>query len=121
MLSATGITAAIAILALTVNVIDTTPAPPGASSAHHVVAADGSSDFSTIQAAVDQAVELLREGEVVALATETVYGLGANAFDANAVQRVRDQRRLHLTVGGSTLPARPVRPPGRAARCARWR
>jgi hypothetical protein len=32
--------------------------------------------------AVDEAVRLLREGEVVALPTETVYGLAANALDA---------------------------------------
>ncbi|HVU08957.1 MAG TPA: L-threonylcarbamoyladenylate synthase [Verrucomicrobiae bacterium] len=39
-------------------------------------------------AAVKRAAELLRAGEVVALPTETVYGLAANAFDENAVARV---------------------------------
>lgn len=39
-------------------------------------------------AAVDQAVALLRAGEVVALPTETVYGLAANALDAAAVRRI---------------------------------
>src|SRR5256885_1884981 len=39
-------------------------------------------------AAVKRAVELLRAGEVVALPTETVYGLAANAFDARAVSRI---------------------------------
>src|SRR5262245_42733894 len=39
-------------------------------------------------AAVVRAGELLRRGEVVALPTETVYGLAANAFDAKAVQRI---------------------------------
>lgn len=39
-------------------------------------------------AAVAQAVELLRAGEVVALPTETVYGLAANALDAQAVARI---------------------------------
>jgi L-threonylcarbamoyladenylate synthase len=38
--------------------------------------------------AVDRAAELLREGNVVALPTETVYGLAANAFDAKAVSRI---------------------------------
>ena len=38
--------------------------------------------------AVLRAVELLRAGEVVALPTETVYGLAANAFDAQAVARI---------------------------------
>src|SRR6266540_6214477 len=38
--------------------------------------------------AVARAVELLRAGEVVALPTETVYGLAANALDAKAVSRI---------------------------------
>jgi L-threonylcarbamoyladenylate synthase len=40
------------------------------------------------QAAVRRAAELLRAGEVVALPTETVYGLAANALDADAVSRI---------------------------------
>jgi len=40
------------------------------------------------QAAVQRAAESLRAGEVVALPTETVYGLAANALDANAVSRI---------------------------------
>src|SRR4051812_948742 len=39
-------------------------------------------------AAVKKAVELLRAGQVVALPTETVYGLAANAWDARAVERI---------------------------------
>ncbi|MEK7780629.1 MAG: L-threonylcarbamoyladenylate synthase, partial [Verrucomicrobiota bacterium] len=39
-------------------------------------------------AAVQRAVELLRAGEVVALPTETVYGLAANALDAKAVAKI---------------------------------
>ncbi len=38
--------------------------------------------------AVQRAAELLRAGEVVALPTETVYGLAANALDLNAVAKV---------------------------------
>jgi len=38
--------------------------------------------------AVEEAVRLLREGEVVALPTETVYGLAANALDAAAVAKI---------------------------------
>lgn len=41
-------------------------------------------------AAVARAAELLRAGEVVALPTETVYGLAANAFDAQAVAKIYD-------------------------------
>lgn len=40
------------------------------------------------QAAVHRAVELLRSGEVVALPTETVYGLAANALDERAVAKI---------------------------------
>ena len=39
-------------------------------------------------AAVTRAAELLRAGEVVALPTETVYGLAANALDENAVAKI---------------------------------
>ena len=37
---------------------------------------------------VQHAASLLRNGGLVAFATETVYGLGANAFDVNAVAGV---------------------------------
>jgi L-threonylcarbamoyladenylate synthase len=37
---------------------------------------------------VTRAAELLRRGEIVALPTETVYGLAANAFDPVAVQKI---------------------------------
>lgn len=43
---------------------------------------------SLFQAAVRRAVECLRSGRVVALPTETVYGLAANAFDKEAVARI---------------------------------
>ncbi len=39
-------------------------------------------------AAVQRAAELLRAGEIVALPTETVYGLAANALDENAVAKI---------------------------------
>jgi L-threonylcarbamoyladenylate synthase len=38
--------------------------------------------------AVRRAAQLLRAGEVVAVPTETVYGLAANAFDAKAVAQI---------------------------------
>ena len=34
------------------------------------------------------AAKLLRDGELVALPTETVYGLGANGLDSDAVARI---------------------------------
>ena len=40
------------------------------------------------QKAVARAAELLRAGEVVALPTETVYGLAANALDEKAVAKI---------------------------------
>jgi L-threonylcarbamoyladenylate synthase len=40
------------------------------------------------QAAVQRATELLRAGQLVALPTETVYGLAANALDSKAVSRI---------------------------------
>jgi L-threonylcarbamoyladenylate synthase len=40
------------------------------------------------QAAIAQAAQILRSGGLVALPTETVYGLGANALDVAAVARI---------------------------------
>ena len=37
---------------------------------------------------LERAAEILRAGGLVALPTETVYGLGANALDAEAVERI---------------------------------
>ena len=39
-------------------------------------------------AAIARAAELLRQGQLVAFPTETVYGLGAHALDAEAVGRI---------------------------------
>lgn len=39
-------------------------------------------------ARINQAVELIRQGEVVVMPTETVYGLAANAFDAEACAKI---------------------------------
>jgi L-threonylcarbamoyladenylate synthase len=39
---------------------------------------------------IDRAVDALREGEVVAFPTEPVYGLGADAQNADAVRRIYD-------------------------------
>src|ERR1041385_4715600 len=40
------------------------------------------------EAAVNRAAAILRSGDLVALPTETVYGLAANAFDSKAVSRI---------------------------------
>ncbi|MDE6372618.1 MAG: threonylcarbamoyl-AMP synthase, partial [Clostridia bacterium] len=42
----------------------------------------------SIQQGLGEAVELIKSGEVVVFPTETVYGLGANAFDGNAVRKI---------------------------------
>src|SRR4051794_15079277 len=43
---------------------------------------------SPTEAELQRAAGLLRQGGLVAFPTETVYGLGANALDADAVRRV---------------------------------
>ncbi|HEY1897684.1 MAG TPA: L-threonylcarbamoyladenylate synthase [Terracidiphilus sp.] len=45
-------------------------------------------DTAQARAALDRAAEILRSGGLVALPTETVYGLGANALDPAAVARI---------------------------------
>src|SRR5258705_9803780 len=37
---------------------------------------------------IEQAARIVREGGLVVLPTETVYGLGANALDASAVRKI---------------------------------
>src|SRR5437016_856738 len=41
-----------------------------------------------MDASVAHAASLIRAGKLVAFPTETVYGLGANALDAAAVERI---------------------------------
>ncbi len=43
------------------------------------------------------AAKLLRDGELVALPTETVYGLGANGLDSDAVPASSKPRAAHRT------------------------
>jgi L-threonylcarbamoyladenylate synthase len=45
-------------------------------------------DTAQARAALDRAADILRSGGLVALPTETVYGLGANALDPAAVARI---------------------------------
>lgn len=47
-----------------------------------------SENLSTSYSHITQAAQLLQENEVVAFPTETVYGLGANAFSDDAVQKI---------------------------------
>lgn len=41
-----------------------------------------------LEARLEPAVQCLQSGQVVAIPTETVYGLAANAFDAEAVKKI---------------------------------
>jgi len=40
------------------------------------------------ESAIEQAARLIQNGDVVAFPTETVYGLGANAFSSSAVEKI---------------------------------
>lgn len=46
---------------------------------------------------VDEAAALIRAGQLVAFPTETVYGLGANALDEAAVDRIYEAKRRPRT------------------------
>jgi len=50
--------------------------------------------------AIESAAQLLRQGALVAFPTETVYGLGADAFNPLAVARSRSPRALVDHPGG---------------------
>jgi L-threonylcarbamoyladenylate synthase len=43
--------------------------------------------------AIDRAAQILRDGGLVAIPTETVYGLGANALDSEAVGRIFEAKQ----------------------------
>ncbi len=72
--------------------------------------------------AVLRAAEMLRSGGVVAFPTETVYGLGANAFNAAAVARVFEIKRrpsfdpLIVHVADDAMLDRVAQPVSDAAR-----
>ena len=55
---------------------------------HRHLADDHGLEAHATGAAIDRAVTLLRDGEVVALPTETVYGLAADALNALAVAKI---------------------------------
>ncbi|MGV2541372.1 L-threonylcarbamoyladenylate synthase, partial [Bacillus pumilus] len=53
---------------------------------------DSSAELSTTDPQITQAAELLRQNEVVAFPTETVYGLGANAENTEAVTKIYEAK-----------------------------
>ena len=50
------------------------------------------SDGGTAERDIERAADTIREGELVVYPTETVYGLGADALDPAAVERVFDAK-----------------------------
>ncbi len=50
-------------------------------------------------AAIDAAISAITDGECIVLPTDTVYGIGANAFDSDAVQKL-----LHAKQRGRDMP-----------------
>src|ERR1700728_815652 len=48
----------------------------------------GDLEGEATRSAIERAAEILRAGGTVAFPTETVYGLGANALDADAVKKI---------------------------------
>lgn len=76
-----------------------------------------------MDAALDTAADALRDGELVVYPTETVYGLGADALDPRAVERVfaakerpRD-RPVSLAVPSVDAALAYVRPDDRTRAC----
>ena len=49
--------------------------------------------------AIALGAEIIRGGGVVAFPTETVYGLGANAFDASAVDKIYEAKGFRKARG----------------------
>jgi len=72
-------------------------------------------DLALFDAAVEQAAALLKAGEAVAIPTETVYGLAANALDPEAVRRLfrikerPEQNPIIVHVGSREMARRTVR------------
>ena len=55
---------------------------------------------------VDEAVRVLKNGEVIACATDTVYGLSSDPFNKSAVKKIYDLKNSELmnTVTGEIIP-----------------
>ena len=61
---------------------------------------------ASLQRAVAKAVELLQRGGVVAFPTDTLYGLGADAFDVGAISRLYDIKGRPENMGMPLLLSR---------------
>ena len=49
-------------------------------------------DLAADRESLETAAQILREGGLVAIPTETVYGLAANALDSDAVRRIYEAK-----------------------------
>ncbi len=58
-------------------------------------------------AALEAAAEAVKAGECIVLPTDTVYGIGADAFDAAAVQRLLDAKERGRDMPPPVLVAEP--------------
>lgn len=68
----------------------------------------GTYDCSTqTSIAIDAATRAVQAGECIVLPTDTVYGIGANAFDAAAVQRLLDAKERGRDMPPPVLIAEP--------------
>jgi len=85
--------------------------------------------LNTSEADLAKAARALREGKLVAIPTETVYGLGANAYDERAVARIFEAKArptfdpliVHIArIEDLNEVAREVPPSARALANALW-
>jgi L-threonylcarbamoyladenylate synthase len=55
-------------------------------------------EMADLQKQIDKGIQILKRGGVIAFPTDTVYGLGADAFNTDAVGRIYDikKRPIHL-------------------------
>ena len=49
--------------------------------------------MADLQKQVNKGIQILKQGGVIAFPTDTVYGLGADAFNSNAVKRIYDIKK----------------------------
>ncbi len=53
---------------------------------------------SQVMSQIDRAIEILKKGGIVAYPTDTVYGLGADAFNIEAIKRIYAVKQRPVTI-----------------------
>ena len=76
-------------------------------------------DPASIADAYEAARQAISDGECIVLPTDTVYGIGVDAFSAEAVQRLLDAKNRGRDMPPPVLIAEPVLFRTLAGRCAR--